>query len=887
MPIHQLSRPQLYRAAPILALLAVLGGPAASPVLRAQAAPASSAQTPAGADTSTKAKAPTALQTVEVSDEASSAPTALPVTPVSSVHGVDETVQDTPRAITEISADQLKADPITSYDDFISYAPSVNFNTQQNSARAPSIRGAAGDVYQNGLWLSPARHPFEQSFYQGVDIVSGPAGVVFGPTANTSSYINYTTKQPYFDATHGEVDVTIGRLNSGGESYPDSSLVVDAGGPILRDKLGIRASFEDADGDHYFLKGIHQNAYDAYIALGWRPTSRISVDWNADFGNYNYQDTRGWNRVTQDLIDHRHYLTGTAVPIITGGPTGYYSAVVDRGGNVTGYITRLNQGGGVFLQGAAYTPAAVATSSNKIYGWVLDPTGTQRIAPNQDESNPGTDFGHTNEFITQERTTIDLGNAGSLVNRTNYQHYQTSLSGEGMFVWASKNDYVENRTEYNRSDSWQIAGRVLRDDSNTGVSVRYSQVDYLSGAPGGTIGFWSNAVDILGSEPIGLNGLFGTQVVNPSVGLTGLGGPVSTKFGSIWFGPLYPTSHAGIYSMPGVVSASVANSETIEPAFFTQHNFSLGNQWGLNLGARFTEVYANIDNPVQDPLVAKTVTNGASGRYTLPNYTASLTYKPIQRNTAYVTFGYEQAINGGGSQSGLVWDSSSGTTQPTLGTKNFHSVSQLEEVGDKIELVPGQLFATVDAYHQTRVLPIQVVNGVGTDSADLRVQGFEATLRYQPNRNLSAGLNYGYIDAIYLNYAASVEDPYGFVADNKTVFNLTSSAGILPVKNYNLSDLPHNDASAYVAYRFDNGFGVKVSGWLQSSQLYKIAENVIIHSQYDLDVALSYNRPRWFVQVDFLNVTSQLNFANAGVDSIDFLQPLDPFGARARFGYRF
>jgi hypothetical protein len=179
------------------------------------------------------------------------------------------------------------------------------------------------------------------------------------------------------------------------------------------------------------------------------------------------------------------------------------------------------------------------------------------------------------------------------------------------------------------------------------------------------------------------------------------------------------------------------------------------------------------------------------------------------------------------------------------------------------------------------------VNGVGVDSAQLRVQGAEVSLRYQPNRNLSAGLNYSYTDAIYVNYAAAIQSPYGFVADNTTAFALTSTGGILPVKNYRLSGLPFNGGSLFVGYRFNNGFGVKVSSWLESSQLYKIATNVVIPAQYNVDVALTYDRPKWFATLDFLNVTNRQNFSNTGVDTVDFVQPLEPFGVRGKIGLRF
>ena len=93
---------------------------------------------------------------------------ALPSRPVTSVFGVEQSILDSPRAITEVTSEELKFDPVHSYGDFIKYTPSVNFNTEMNGSRAPSVRGAPGDVYQDGMWLAPARHPFEQNSYESV-----------------------------------------------------------------------------------------------------------------------------------------------------------------------------------------------------------------------------------------------------------------------------------------------------------------------------------------------------------------------------------------------------------------------------------------------------------------------------------------------------------------------------------------------------------------------------------------------------------------------------------------------------------------------------------------------------------------------------------------------
>ena len=838
----------------------------------AQVAPAASE--PAGSNI---------LELDKLQVNADPAESALPVRPVNTIYGLPQAILDTPRSVTQISPEELKYDAITTVVDFAKYTPGVNFNAEKNNSRGPSLRGAFGDIYQNGFWLAPGVHPLQLAAYESVDIVAGPAGVIFGPTQRTSSFINYTTKSPDFSKQWTEVSLNIGRWVAGGGSYSQNVAQVDTTGPIIPDKLAYRASVVVAGPDTYY-EGIKNEYYNAFATLAWRPNSRLTVDWNVQFGRYDYQDVRGWNRVTQDLVDNGNYITGTAVPIIRGGPTGFYSPVVDGSGAVTGYVTRTRQAAtGKYTAGAAYTPAATATSANTVAGWLLNPTGVRQIEPYQGENSPTEDFNDTKELITQLRVRVRLGEQTFLANGTNYQHYKSAVNGTGMFVYGYTGDYAENRTELQDSREYRLGGVRIKHDSNTGLSLRYNEVDNVSGNPGA---FWSSPIDLLGTARHSVNGLFDTTVIDPAVGTGNTGKAVSTKFGSIWFPSAYPTDYPGVYTAAGVANSSVGRSKLFQAGLFTQHNLDLGGRWGLNVGGRINRVHAEISNPYPNPTIPKTVTGGDTGSYWLPSGTGSLTFKPAKWDTVYFSYGYSQAINGSASQ-GLLWDTSTGTTQPVLGEKNFHSVSELFEFGNKAEIIPGKLFASASVYRQTRVAPIQTINGVGEDSARLRAQGAELSLRYEPSRQISAGVNYSYTDVIYLNYAASVQSPYGFVADNETPFALTSSAGLVPVGNYRLSAVPLNSGSAFFSYRFLSGFGIKVSAWVQGETRYKIAYPVTIPVQHNVDISISYRQPKWYAQVDLLNVTDRRNFANVGVDSVDFLQPLPRFGVQGKIGYRF
>lgn len=59
---------------------------------------------------------------------------------MSSVYGTDTSLLDTPRAVSQVSAEQLARDGLRTADDLVKYAPGVTRNGGQNVSVAPMIR---------------------------------------------------------------------------------------------------------------------------------------------------------------------------------------------------------------------------------------------------------------------------------------------------------------------------------------------------------------------------------------------------------------------------------------------------------------------------------------------------------------------------------------------------------------------------------------------------------------------------------------------------------------------------------------------------------------------------------------------------------------------------
>ena len=281
------------------------------------------------------------LQTIVVQGVAPEAST-LPTRPTDAVYGLGDTVLDTPRSIYQVSKDQLQFDPLNSVNDLARYSPSITASSGQGIGGAPFIRGYQAEVYQDGFRVGRFLRPWDpNTAYDSLDIVTGPASVVYGPSSKTSGYLDWTTKKPLFDGNHTTVELDFGQYVSGGQgSHAAFGQTVDNSGPISPD-LAYRVVYKQNGESSYYIGG--KNDYEhLYSALEWLPKKNITVDWNFEFGNYDYALLRGWNRINQNLIDNDSYTAGVATPVFksAGGagniPSGtYYEPVANSPTRVT------------------------------------------------------------------------------------------------------------------------------------------------------------------------------------------------------------------------------------------------------------------------------------------------------------------------------------------------------------------------------------------------------------------------------------------------------------------------------------------------------------------------------------------------------------------------
>ena len=74
----------------------------------------------------------------------------------------------------------------------------------------------------------------------------------------------------------------------------------------------MRVAIENRNEDSFYDHGRY-DSQDFYAAYRLRPDGQTLLDAHFEYFNVNFTDNAGWNRATQDLIDHGRYISGQGV----------------------------------------------------------------------------------------------------------------------------------------------------------------------------------------------------------------------------------------------------------------------------------------------------------------------------------------------------------------------------------------------------------------------------------------------------------------------------------------------------------------------------------------------------------------------------------------------
>ena len=249
----------------------------------------------------------------------------LPGEDIRSVFGFGKSLLETPRSVSTVSDEMMERFIVRDIDELIALAPGSFTQSFFGVAGTLDLRGTTGESYFRGMRRleNAGNYPTPIAASSRVEIVRGPASPIHGP-AKVGGYLNFHPKSARiedsgeFIAAHtGSVGVDLG-------SWDRRVVTAELGGPgaVVGQDFGywLYAEVEDS-GSYYRNSPTEQTILQASFDLNAGP---VQLQFGGMVHDYDGNEIGGWNRLTQDLIDHGIYVTGSPAPLDVDGD-GYIS----------------------------------------------------------------------------------------------------------------------------------------------------------------------------------------------------------------------------------------------------------------------------------------------------------------------------------------------------------------------------------------------------------------------------------------------------------------------------------------------------------------------------------------------------------------------------------
>ena len=300
---------------------------------------------------------PEADETMTVHGDSAEEIAIVPTEPVDAVFGLDKSLFETPRSATSISVETMDRLGMTDIDDLVMLSASSFTQSFFGVSGSLDLRGTSGENYFNGVRRldNPGNYATPIGAADRVDIVRGPASVIYGPS-KIGGYMNFVPKSARADTGQflrkptGEVAITAGSWNK-------TAVAGEIGGPgtLGERRFGYYLFGEWEDSGSYYRDTATGNVI-LQATFNVDVTDRWRLVWGGMYHDYDGNEVGGWNRLTQELIDHGTYLAGLARP--------------------------LDADGDGFISHAEYD---AANSGAGLFEFIVDPSSqTQPISPGHD-----------------------------------------------------------------------------------------------------------------------------------------------------------------------------------------------------------------------------------------------------------------------------------------------------------------------------------------------------------------------------------------------------------------------------------------------------------------------------------------------------------------------
>jgi len=720
-----------------------------------------------------------------------------------SAFGFNKPIEETPRSLSTVSADMMESYNISDIDDLVLVSPGAFTQSFFGVAGSLDVRGTPGEVYYRGMRRvnNPGNYPTPIGASDRIDIVRGPASPIFGPS-KIGGYLNFEPKSArvesgqYFDKAEGQFSLTRG-------SWDKNIVTAEVGGPakVGEKDLGFYVYAEtENSGSYYENSGTDQNILQAAFNMELSPSTRI--EFGGMYHEFDGNQVAGWNRLTQDLIDHGTYITGSPTSVDLNG---------DGANSPDEFDAWLGTKANNF-----FVPGAAATDASMSPAWALQNVGVAKLDGSQ------TMVAADDKLITTVGTfyfdTIhEASDSFSITNKVFYEELENINENAYGFSQFVDSYVVEDQLIFEfdaEHTDWLDASYQLS------PSIRYTN---------------AKQADDFDYEYFDRRDL--------------------TKPSSALDKKLLATRTDSDY-------ANYVLSEYTDYGVAVLADYTIAENIGLLLGGRYdvidmesTSVGGKLH--VQRPDFTATDTDEGG------SWTASLSYKTPIGFIPYVTRSTQSTIiMGQGSEisPGLI-ENADGSK-----AGNAIADSDLKEAGVKGNFFDERLYVSAAYFDQTRTnfsAQDQVSNNT-TQSEGYELEGrllitedftITTALTHLEITNLTAldgGSQFGFAGAGDL---VNVTDPslfYGYVMQGLTPVSSEEAA--------KKSGIPENMMSITGAYNFGDGYSITASAVHADSTYSGFSKAIKLPSYTLFNAGISYSTDTWGVSLQGKNLTNERYF---------------------------
>ena len=779
----------------------------------------------------------------------------LPGKNVKSVFGFNKSILETPRSVSTISEEMMERFNMQDIDELVALAPGSFTQSFFGVAGGLDVRGTPGETYFRGVRRldNPGNYPTPIGASDRIDVVRGPASPIYGPS-KIGGYLNFNPKSARIEETGQFIPEQTGALSFTTGSWDKSVVTAEVGGPgeLGGQEFGYYIYGEvENSGSYYDNTGVDQNLLQMSFDMDLKDNVRVQFGgmWHDFSGN----QIAGWNRLTQDLIDHGTYVTGTAKPLDTDGDGRISHQEFDTDGDGFTNINPfrydfINQGanGGQLLPGNTDDIGFLQILTGDLSALNLDNPGIGKIKGNNVLVAPEDKLENTVTTLYMD-VIVTTDNDWEYKNQLFYEQYDNineNAYGFSQFhdSWVMEDKLVISKSfpMDNMTASVQISPSIRHTDFKHGDDYTNEYFDRR---------------DLTGPSTALDKRLLATQIDDD-----------------------YTEYYIGDYTNLG---------------FAVMGDFVFNNGLSVLLGVRYDTIDIESKQPVDKLLFASSnnfcpaagcENSDASDDVDGVSWTASVSYEFDNGLIPYITASTQATMIVGQGAEAVTSNISSG---------GIFDESELQEIGLKGSLLDNALYFGVALYKQERTdfSAQSIVTNQTTET-----EGAEVEVRWVVNENLLLTFGYSHIEVTNLSTKENGRR-FSFIGCDdmpnipcELIYGGTLGGNVSNIASGSRrAGMPEDIYTMTGTYDFGNGWTVNGS-IIDVDEVASSYSNAVTLPEYTLiNLGVAFQTEDWLFSVSGKNLTDEeyfrSNFPNLFGGTI--VLPELPRHFNARFQYKF